>query len=504
VPLYEMTEIEKSQMRNTDADTDTKLVGLGAISQEEVRQRVAADPDTPYVDLDETQMPEGPAAPPQGSPDMWAKLGEELKAKPFGEVGMWSQLGQHLLPKPVGGQAQVWSDLAQAMTPEPATDVDKETEAFTQLGQSMGLLAMDAEPGVTLKFMKLADIPFTVENYQKWRWLEDIDDPVRGALAETTGDAFDPSEKRVTKGGKGAGEWTKGAAGGASPEPKKGARVTSGLIAEWEAAGGRGIKPDPRVTAAPSKEDIESQERTGRLFNAGQPPVPEANLEGETPEAKAKTARIREVAKSMGLDPAKFYYGGPAPTTELAGMSGETLGATFGQPTVWNGKRFPPGVVIFDPPPEAAKDGLAEISPATIAHEGMHVKFAAVMHAMSEEAEKITPRELNEDGTLIVGAVEDHPIYALLAPYIAWGFEGKTSEQGMPLMLRKLADEDGVTPYSRAYWRQWYEADGNMDPWLPINETLAEIANVHYAKPGEGGMSEGYEFRALHHGSPRH
>ena len=165
----------------------------------------------------------------------------------------------------------------------------------------------------------------------------------------------------------------------------------------------------------------------------------------------------------MGLDPSKFYYGGPAPKTELSGMSGETLGVTFTQPSVYNGKRFPPGVVMFDPPPSAARQGMTEIAPSTIAHEGMHLKFNAVMHEMSAEADEITPSELRSDGTLIDGARKDHPVYALLAPYIAWGFEGKTNERGMPAMLGKLAREDGVTPYSRAYWEQWYEARGNMD-----------------------------------------
>jgi hypothetical protein len=61
--------------------------------------------------------------------------------------------------------------------------------------------------------------------------------------------------------------------------------------------------------------------------------------------------------------------------------------------------------VIFDPPPAAANEGMPEISisPATIAHDGMRVKFDAVMHAMSEEPAQITPSELHADGTLIDG-----------------------------------------------------------------------------------------------------
>jgi uncharacterized protein len=57
VELYEMTELEKAQLRNSDADTDTKLIQAQVISPEEARQRVASDPDTPYVDLDPALMP---------------------------------------------------------------------------------------------------------------------------------------------------------------------------------------------------------------------------------------------------------------------------------------------------------------------------------------------------------------------------------------------------------------------------------------------------------------
>jgi hypothetical protein len=55
-----------------------------------------------------------------------------------------------------------------------------------------------------------------------------------------------------------------------------------------------------------------------------------------------------------------------------------------------------------------------------------------------------------------------------------------------------LLAKTGVTPYSTAYWDQWYGAKGRMNPWLPINETLAEIANVSHAKPGENGMPADY------------
>jgi hypothetical protein len=112
---------------------------------------------------------------------------------------------------------------------------------------------------------------------------------------------------------------------------------------------------------------------------------------------------------------------------------------------------------------------------------------------MAEEAEKITPSMIHADGTLLddPGLRKEFPIYALLSPFIAWGFEGKVSStkgRHLPDALQTLAREDGVTPYSSGYWEEWYEAKGNMDPWLPINETLAEVANVLHAKPGAEGI----------------
>lgn len=51
-PLYQMSELEQAQIRKADADTDAVLVGISAISTDEVRERLAADPDSPYQSLD--------------------------------------------------------------------------------------------------------------------------------------------------------------------------------------------------------------------------------------------------------------------------------------------------------------------------------------------------------------------------------------------------------------------------------------------------------------------
>jgi len=51
-PLYSMDEVQRSTSRKTDADRDAVLVSIGALSPDEVRQRLAQDPDSGYDNLD--------------------------------------------------------------------------------------------------------------------------------------------------------------------------------------------------------------------------------------------------------------------------------------------------------------------------------------------------------------------------------------------------------------------------------------------------------------------
>ena len=57
-PLYELSEKEQAEVRKIEAETGQILVDTGAISQEEERARVAADPSTPYAGLDPDDMPD--------------------------------------------------------------------------------------------------------------------------------------------------------------------------------------------------------------------------------------------------------------------------------------------------------------------------------------------------------------------------------------------------------------------------------------------------------------
>lgn len=51
-PLYEMSAKEKAEIRKIDADTDAVYVAAGALSNNEVREKIAEDPESPYHSLD--------------------------------------------------------------------------------------------------------------------------------------------------------------------------------------------------------------------------------------------------------------------------------------------------------------------------------------------------------------------------------------------------------------------------------------------------------------------
>jgi hypothetical protein len=59
--LWSLDEREEAEVRKLDAETDDILVnGVNAVAPEEVRQKIAAAPDSPYASLDVGDMPEPP------------------------------------------------------------------------------------------------------------------------------------------------------------------------------------------------------------------------------------------------------------------------------------------------------------------------------------------------------------------------------------------------------------------------------------------------------------
>lgn len=67
-PLEEMNKEEQATIRKTDADTDAVLVSIGALSPDDVRERLIADPDNNYSALE--AMPDDDDADLEGRQDM--------------------------------------------------------------------------------------------------------------------------------------------------------------------------------------------------------------------------------------------------------------------------------------------------------------------------------------------------------------------------------------------------------------------------------------------------
>ena len=60
-PLWALSEKEEAEVRKLDAETDDILInGCAALHPEETRKRIAADPDSPYSDIDVEDVPEPP------------------------------------------------------------------------------------------------------------------------------------------------------------------------------------------------------------------------------------------------------------------------------------------------------------------------------------------------------------------------------------------------------------------------------------------------------------
>lgn len=90
-PLREMTEKEKADARKSDTDADKALIDAGVISPEEVRGRLAKDPDSPYKGINVEDVPEPPEPDlPPGMEGLMGDKGDEPggagpSPPPFGE-----------------------------------------------------------------------------------------------------------------------------------------------------------------------------------------------------------------------------------------------------------------------------------------------------------------------------------------------------------------------------------------------------------------------------------
>jgi phage-related protein (TIGR01555 family) len=71
-PLRTMSDEQRANIRKVEADTDAVLIGAGVVTQEEVRERVAGEEDSPYSGLDlNAPLPEVPE--PEEGPEARAE-----------------------------------------------------------------------------------------------------------------------------------------------------------------------------------------------------------------------------------------------------------------------------------------------------------------------------------------------------------------------------------------------------------------------------------------------
>lgn len=76
VPLWEPTAKEDAEIKKISAETDNLRVDGGVLSPEEVRKKVASDPDSGYDDIDPDDVPEPPQDPSMGGDNPFGGEGE--------------------------------------------------------------------------------------------------------------------------------------------------------------------------------------------------------------------------------------------------------------------------------------------------------------------------------------------------------------------------------------------------------------------------------------------
>ena len=108
-----------------------------------------------------------------------------------------------------------------------------------------------------------------------------------------------------------------------------------------------------------------------------------------------------------------------------------------------------------------------------LAHEVMHQKWQAVWEAYQAETSRMASAEvragrdlIKPSGELYLEFADEFPIYAAIEPMIRGG------------NWQKLVEDDGVTPYSTAWWDEWKK--GKAQTMQAFHETLAEISALYF------------------------
>ena len=125
--LYEMSEKERALIQKSIADAAVELVQVGAIRPEEVRDRLANDPESGYNSLDADDVPEPPAfgTPPNPAdptlqvaaeqPDPASQAAGDIAVRIMGDVNRMAHDGGFRGNQHIGGITEKDGPVAVAM-----------------------------------------------------------------------------------------------------------------------------------------------------------------------------------------------------------------------------------------------------------------------------------------------------------------------------------------------------------------------------------------------------
>jgi len=175
-----------------------------------------------------------------------------------------------------------------------------------------------------------------------------------------------------------------------------------------------------------------------------------------------------DVAKELGFPPEHIHFSSVVKTFDVGGTTYTQAGLAYletGQ--VW----------IFN----KAVEGVAEAERIT-AHEIGHIQYETVTKSLNAERTAVindptSYGNMRGDGTLKEGSVtaSKYPVYNSLAAVVE-----------RPDAYNQLRKDDGVTQYSRSWWKAYEEGTATIHQ--AMHETYAEINALAYAhKAGRAG-----------------
>lgn len=172
---------------------------------------------------------------------------------------------------------------------------------------------------------------------------------------------------------------------------------------------------------------------------------------------------VSKIVAELGYDPAKVYYEDTHETFEVAGKPYVSAGCAWtSNGGIRGGKVYEIGDITIN--------ARRQIDDTLVAHEVQHQKFQVAMDKYNADRDAIrimedpssgNTRVLNADDTVKPEFKKDYPAFDKLHRFFTQDFQ-------------KLAKQDGITDYSKQYWKGWKE--GSVSSWLAMHETMAEIS----------------------------